>query len=410
MLEDVFCGADYQRFCTRAIPTYWRELWLERIKLGRGRPGDRAVRAPLGPGMSAEPSSGPMVDIGLPAYLRPQFIGEAIESVLAQTYTNWRLLVSENGPGGGEVEGAVAPYTSDPRIEFAATGENLGAAANWTRLAQAGSAPYFSLIQDDDKWEPDFLATRVEFMERHRDCAFVYSGERKMDQNGRDIVPELTPSLPRRDVADVLPAGIYQPREFVRALYRYKLGGIHAPAICSLGVMSRRTCLEAVGAVFDENFPFLYWDVELYMKMAIRFPVGFMAIKDATQRIHHPSITSENSFDGEHWIRYHAYHGEWFTRELPGLKLPPGYYEVYADAHIMAALDALERSDRRKSARYLRKAIRLAPSYSLANPRVTVGAAGMLLGRPGRRLLSRVRASRQARSDQLFYADEVGKA
>jgi glycosyltransferase involved in cell wall biosynthesis len=368
------------------------------------------MRQPLEPGMSAEPSSRPTVDIGLPAYCRPQFIGEAIESVLAQTYTDWRLLVSENGPGGGEVEAAVRPYTSDPRIEFGATGENLGPAANWTRLVRAGSAPYFSLIQDDDKWDPDFLATRVRFMERHRECAFVYAGERKMDQNGREIAVELTPSLPVRDVADVLPEGIYQPREFVRAMYDYKLGGIHPPAICSLGVMSRRTCLEAVGAVFDENFPFLYWDVELYMKMAIRYPVGFMAIKDATQRIHHPSVTSENRFDGEHWIRYHAYHGEWFTRELPGFKLPRGYYEVCADAHMMAALDALECGDRRKSARYLRKAVRLAPSYSLANPRVTAGAAGLLLGHRVRRLLARVRAARQARSDQLVYADEVGKA
>ena len=52
----------------------------------------------------------------MPAYKRPQFIAEAIESVLAQTHTDWRLLVSENGPGGGEVEAAVRPYMSDPRV------------------------------------------------------------------------------------------------------------------------------------------------------------------------------------------------------------------------------------------------------------------------------------------------------
>jgi glycosyltransferase involved in cell wall biosynthesis len=352
--------------------------------------------------------SGPLVDIGLPAYRRPEFIAEAIESVLAQTYTNWRLVVSENGEGGGEVEAAVRPYLSDPRIAYSATGENLGPAGNWTRVLRAGSAPYFTLIQDDDKWDPSFLATRVEYLERHRECAFVYAGERKMDQHGRPIIFELTPALPGRDVADVLPAGIYQPREYVRAMYHYKIGGIHPPSICSLGVMSRRTCLEAVGAVFDENFPFLYWDVELYMKMAIRFPVGFMAIKDATQRIHHPSITSENRFDGEHWIRYHAYHGEWFTRELPGLALPRGYYEVFAEAYVWAALDALERGERRKCARYLRKAVRLAPKWSLANPRVSASAAGLLLGDRGGKLLTRVRAARQSRSEQLVYADEVG--
>lgn len=367
-----------------------------------------APRPASGRPLDSRPS-GPLVDIGLPAYRRPEFIGEAIESVLGQTYANWRLVVSENGPGGGDVEAAVRPYTRDPRVTYSATGQDLGPAANWTRVLRAGSAPYFTLIQDDDKWDPDFLARRVAYLEEHRECAFVYSGERKMDQHGRAIVPELTPSLPTKDVADLLPEGIYQPREFVRAMYHYKLGGIHPPSICSLGMMSRRAALEAVGAEFDENFPFLYWDVELYMKMALRFPVGFIAIKDATQRIHHPSITSEHRFDGEHWIRYHAYHGAWFRRELPGLKLPRGYYEVFADAYIIAALDALERGDRRKCARYLRKAVRLSPK-ALANPRVIAGAAGLLLGRRGGRLLTRVRAMRQRRSDRLVYADEGGKA
>jgi hypothetical protein len=34
MLEDVYCISDYHRFCTRAIPSYWRELWLEKVEPG----------------------------------------------------------------------------------------------------------------------------------------------------------------------------------------------------------------------------------------------------------------------------------------------------------------------------------------------------------------------------------------
>ena len=144
------------------------------------------------------------------------------------------------------------------------------------------------------------------------------------------------------------------------------------------------------------------------MKMAFRFPVGFMAIKDATQRIHHPSLTSEHQFDGEHWIRYHAYHGAWLRRKLPGFKFPRGYYEVFAEAYVWAALDALERGDRRKCARYLRKALRAAPKWSLTNPRVPAAAAGILLGRHGGRLLTRVRAARLRKSETLVYADQRG--
>ena len=349
------------------------------------------------------PSSGPPVDVGMPAYRRPQFIGEAIESVLAQTYTNWRLLVSENGPGSGEVEAVVRQYTSDPRVRYVATGRNLGPAANWTHVLQAGAAPYFTLIQDDDSWDPGFLARRVAFLESNPSCGFVYGGERKIDQHGRQIAIGRTHSLPVRDVSDVLPEGIYPPREYIQSLYRYELGGIRTPQICSLGVLSRRSALEAVGAVFDDKtYPFLHWDVELYLRMALHFPTGFMAIKDATQRIHHPSITSEHRFDGEYWIRYHKYHTDWFRREIPDLRLPRQYYVTLADAYMLAALDSLERGDRRTCARRLCDAINCCPS-SIVNPRIAAGVVGLMLGRRGPDLIARARGARHIRTAELSY-------
>ena len=342
------------------------------------------------------------VDVGMPAYRRPHFISEAIESLLAQTHADWRLHVSENGPGGGEVEAAVRPFLADRRISFSATGENLGAPANWTRALQLGSAPYFSVLQDDDKWDPDFLERRVAFLDRHQEAGWLFSGERKIDQDGREIAIEQVRSLPIKDIADVLPEGVYQPREFIRAMYDDHLGGIHTPSMSSLGVMSRRSALEAVGPYFDESYPFLYWDVHLYLRMALRFPTGFLAVRDNLQRIHHPSLTSESDFDGEHWIEWHRHHAEWFRRELPGIDLGRGYEEVLSDAYIMAALDAVERGERRKVAAYLRGAVRR-DRRALLNPRVGIGAAGMLMGSRGASTLGRVRAARRRSSEKLVY-------
>jgi glycosyltransferase involved in cell wall biosynthesis len=336
----------------------------------------------------------------MPAFRRPQFIGEAIESVLSQTHTNWRLVVSENGPGGGEVEAAVRPYTDDRRIHYVATGENLGPAANWTRLIRAGSAPYVTVIQDDDRWDSDFLAHRVEFLDRHASCAFVFSGTRAMDRDGREVAVERTRSLAIKDVSEVLSEGAYAPREFFSSMYHHQLGGIHTPAICSVGVMTRRSALEAVGAHFDESYPFLFWDVELYLRMALRFPTGFLAVRDATQRLHHPSLTSEAASDGALWIRWHEYHGEWIRRSLPGVQLPRQFDQLRSNAYIMAALDALERHNRRLSARYLGSAVRAYPA-SLLNPRVAAGAIGLLLGSRGARALGRARAG--LRRDELAY-------
>ncbi len=344
----------------------------------------------------------------MPAYRRPETIRQSIESVLAQSHTNWRLVISENGPGGGDVARAVGPYLDDPRIAYRATGQNIGPAANWTGLIQAGQAAYFTLIQDDDVWDPGFVASRVEFLERHPSCAFVYSGERMMDGDGREIAVERTPKLPQMDVSEVLREGVYSPAEFVQAMYRNRLGGIHTPTISSGGVMSRRSALESVGAYFDDSVDFLYFDVELYTRMAFRFPSGFLRARDVAQRIHvsgathHASISSEIEFAGERWIRYHEYYGDWIRRELPDLKLPRQFHELRARAYIIAALDAIERGDRRHGAEFLRHAVRAYPP-SLLNPRVAAGAIGVALGERGRRALTRARDAARRRGEAVAY-------
>ena len=350
----------------------------------------------------------PAVDIGMPAYRRPEMIGAAIESVLAQSYSNWRLVVSENGPGGGEVEEAVRPYTADPRISYVATGSNLGPAANWTRLLQAGEAKYFTVLQDDDVWDPGFLAARVGFLEQYPSCGYVFSGERLMDHDGRELAVERTPALAAKDVSEVLAEGVYAPEELLPAMYRHRLGGIHTPSISSGGVMSRRSALEAVGPYFDDSVPFLFWDVDLYMRMSLRFPTGCLAARDVAQRIHvtddsrHESVTSDSTFDGERWVRYHEYHRDLIRRQLPGVRLPREFARIRSQAFIIAALDAIERGDRRRSAHYLREAVSVDP-LAVFNPRVTAGTIGLLFGERGRRILHGARNAARRRSGKLAY-------
>jgi glycosyltransferase involved in cell wall biosynthesis len=352
------------------------------------------------------PNESPAVDIGMPAYRRPELIGAAIESALAQSYSNWRLVVSENGPGGGAVEDAVRPYTADPRISYVATGSNLGPAANWTRVLQAGSAKYFTILQDDDLWDAGFLAARVRFLERHPSCAYVFSGERMMDHQGRELAVERTPALPAKDVSEVLAEGVYAPEELLPAMYRHRLGGIHTPSVSSGGVMSRRSALDAVGPYFDDSVPFLYWDVHLYMRMSVAFPTGFLARRDVAQRIgvdrRHESVTSNETFDGERWVSYHRYYREWFAERLPGLKLPREFSRLRAHAFIIAALDAIESGDRGRGAAHLRDAVATDPLVAL-NPRVAVCAVGLLLGERGSRIVHGTRNVARRRSETLAY-------
>ena len=134
---------------------------------------------------------------------------------------------------------------------------------------------------------------------------------------------------------------------------------------------------------------------KLTRELALRFPTVFLAIKDASVRIHDQRISTEHTLGGEYFVRYHKYNAEWFKRELPGLRLPRQYDEILADSYILAALDALERGDRRRCADCLRSAVVCSPS-SLANPRLAVGAAALMLGRAGANLVTRARSARQS--------------
>ena len=155
--------------------------------------------------------------------------------MLAQSYPNWRLLVSENGPGGGEVEDAVRAYTERSTDPLCRHRPNLGPPANWTRLLQAGSAPYFTVIQDDDVWDPGFPRQRGSFLERHPSCGFVFSGERMIDHDGREIAVEQTRALADQGRLRDLAGGRVRAHELLPAMYRHRLGRDPHAGISSVG-------------------------------------------------------------------------------------------------------------------------------------------------------------------------------
>jgi GT2 family glycosyltransferase len=200
---------------------------------------------------------GAVVDVCIPTYGRPEYLALSIESVLAQTLTSWRLTVSENGSGGGEIQALVERYRSDPRVEYVATGTNIGGAANSTRLIRAGSAPYVAVLHDDDLWGPGFLARRVEFMEANPSCGLVFSSSEFIDEAGKVLY---------RFEVD-LPEGIQDRTTFLRRLY---VGNI----VSMPTVLVRRSSYAAVGSTFNESL--LFYDHEMWLRIASRFDVGFM--------------------------------------------------------------------------------------------------------------------------------------
>ena len=322
------------------------------------------------------PPAEPLVDVGIPTHGRPHYLVEAIECVLAQSFDRWRLVVSEDGPG--EAAGVVEPYLRDPRVRYLASEERLGAQGNHTKLLTLGGAPYVAFLHDDDLWERDFLTRRVAFLEANPDCGFVFSANTQIDEHG----PETGRSRP------VVPEGVHLPEEFAPLLLRRSVvGGIHT-------ALARRAAYEAVGARFDERFAFFDW--EMWLRLALRFPVGYLALWDVAYRVHGEQISVQGRW-GEQRIAFYEHLDALVEQMLPAAALSPSERRSRrSSAFLSAALDAIEAAERRRALARLGSAL-LARPRAVLDARVPGLVLGLALGRPGRRALLRLRGASRRR-------------
>ena len=118
-----------------------------------------------------QPASAPRVAVIVPAYGVAHLLGEALDSLRAQTLTAWECVVVDDG-ARDDVAGAVAPHLADPRIRFLPT-DNRGVSAARNRAVATTSAPYVALLDGDDLYRPEYLARTVAMLDADRDAKLV---------------------------------------------------------------------------------------------------------------------------------------------------------------------------------------------------------------------------------------------
>lgn len=115
---------------------------------------------------------GPAVSIVIPAYNVAPYIAETLESVFAQTYTTYEVIVVNDGsPDTEEFEQAIAPYLN--RIWYLKQ-ENLGASVARNAGVKAAHGEFIAFLDADDLWQPNYLHEQLKFIhERNSDlvCA-----------------------------------------------------------------------------------------------------------------------------------------------------------------------------------------------------------------------------------------------
>ena len=116
----------------------------------------------------------PLVSIIVPVYNAGLFLDSTIESVQAQTYKNWELILVNDRSSDGSKEVA-AEYLGDKRIRWVDMKENSGAATSRNAGLELAKGRYIAFLDADDLWDKNKLTKQIAFMQKN-DCAFSFTG------------------------------------------------------------------------------------------------------------------------------------------------------------------------------------------------------------------------------------------
>lgn len=210
------------------------------------------------------------ISVIIPAYNHAAFVGEAIQSVLGQSFRDLELVVVDDG--STDATQAVLGKFQDPRLRVIRQA-NAGLLAARSAGVSASGAPLVTFLDADDVFLPDNLATKEQYLREHPDVGLVAGGVRYIDSVGRILGEEVA-----------APAGL----EVVDLL-------LHNPITVS-GVLLRRTWFErvdgfATGRVYDAC-----GDWHLWLRLrAAGCPFGWVERAGVSYRIQSGQMSQDPS-------------------------------------------------------------------------------------------------------------------
>ena len=194
--------------------------------------------------------AGPRVTVVMPTWRRAHQIGESIRSLLEGTWSDFELLVQDDGDGTDGTEEAVhAASARDSRVHYRRNPASLRMPGNLNAGIAESRGDCVVVCHDHDVYKPHYLIKMVEALERHPSALFVHCAIDVISQNGRHVAshignwPELTPG---------------------RSWLQFMLRSFACP-VCALS-MVRRSAHERYG-LYDPAWGFIA-DVEMWMRLA----------------------------------------------------------------------------------------------------------------------------------------------
>lgn len=248
----------------------------------------------------------PEVAVVCAAFNAEAFLADAIESVRGQSFTDWEMVIVDDGSTDGTSE-IIARYEGlDPRIRGLRHpgGVNRGLSPSRNTALRATQAPFVAFIDADDLWRPEKLAEQLAILQAELDASLVCGAVNYWSSwnGGADVIR---------------PTGLNQGLVLApqMALDTYPLGEGHAPTPSD--IMVRRTVVEAVGG-FEESFVgklMLYEDQAFLAKIYLLAGVWISGRTWLDYRQHEQSMMHSLTREGHYRaVRKHFF--DWYGQML----------------------------------------------------------------------------------------------
>ncbi len=213
-----------------------------------------------------------LVSVVMPAYNCEEFIGEAIDSVLRQTYNHYEIIIINDGSTDGTEETILR---LDSALITLINQPNKGVASARNTGIQQARGEFIAFLDSDDIWQNDTLTLQYEHLEKDQDIGLVYGDMELFDSTG--ILSENW----------LVEAGWPRPEGFIFKDLLFKC------LFQTSTVMVRREVLDDVG-LFDDSL-LLGEDYDLWLRIAAKYKIGYIPKVITKYRRNAQSLTSSNT-------------------------------------------------------------------------------------------------------------------
>lgn len=195
------------------------------------------------------------------------YVQECVESILAQTYPHFELIVLDNQSTDQTV--AWLKARNDPRIRIETSAAPLSIVDSWARIKHVAKQEFMTAIGHDDMFDPDFLETVSALIQRHPESALYQTGARLINSEGRTIrscmaVPEVETAAQYLTARFTFQRDMFGTGFVMRSVDYDRVGGI--PAFEKLFFADDALWLSLIGAATKACDPGEHFSVRVHAK------------------------------------------------------------------------------------------------------------------------------------------------